>query len=102
MESNEDEGVCYPQPVTIEDRVGIVHDFVQRCDYRIPIAIDPIGNPANEIYAGWPERLYIVGEDGAIAYKGKTGPFGYHPEEVAAWLVEHFPPAESEGEPAAR
>jgi hypothetical protein len=49
-----------------------------------------MGNPADGIYAGWPERLYIVDEHGIIAYKGKTGPFGYHPEEVEAWLAKRF------------
>jgi hypothetical protein len=85
--------VCYAQPVTFDDRVRIARDFVQRCGYEVPIAIDRIDNPANEIYAGWPERLYVVDQDGTIAYKGKTGPFGYHPEELAAWLIKRFPPA---------
>lgn len=93
MDSNEEEGVCYAQPVTLDDRLRIARDFVQRCAYEIPIAIDRIDNPANELYAGWPERFYIVDETGTIAYKGKTGPFGYHPEEVAAWLMKRFPPA---------
>ena len=26
-----------------------------------------------------------------IVYKGKPGPFGYHPEEVEAWLAKRFP-----------
>ena len=28
---------------------------------------------------------------GKIVYKGKPGPFGYHPEEVEAWLANRFP-----------
>ena len=90
MTANEREDVCYPQPRTLEQRVKIANDFVHRFRYRIPIAVDPIGNPADKIYAGWPERLYVVDESGVIAYKGKTGPFGYHPEEVEAWLARHF------------
>jgi peroxiredoxin len=35
----------------------------------------------------------IIDEQGRVAYKGKPGPFGYHPEEVAAWLALHFPKA---------
>jgi len=93
MDSNEEEGVCYPQPVTLDDRVRIASDFVKRCDYEIPIAIDPVDNPANQLYAGWPERFYIIDADGTIAYKGKTGPFGYFPDAVAAWLMSRFPRA---------
>ena len=46
--------------------------------------------PANEVYAGWPERFYIIDTDGSIAYKGEPGPFGYHPEEVEEWLKKRF------------
>jgi hypothetical protein len=93
MDSNEKEGVCYAQPVTLDDRLRIARDFVRTCEYEIPIAVDPVDNPANELYAGWPERFYIVDEQGTIAYKGETGPFGYHPDAVAAWLMGRFPRA---------
>ncbi len=91
MDSNEEQGVCYRQPVTFEDRLAIARDFVRSSDYEIPLAIDRLDNAANELYAGWPERFYVI-ERGTIAYKGATGPFGYHPDEVAAWLMRRFPP----------
>jgi type I thyroxine 5'-deiodinase len=86
MTSNEKEGVCYKQPRSLPERVAIANDFVKRFGYGISLLVDPMDNPANLLYAGWPERFYIVGVDGRIAYKGKPGPFGYHPEEVEAWL----------------
>ena len=91
MDSNVDEGVCYPQPTTSEQRIKIANDFVKRFSYGMPLFIDPIENPANAAYSGWPERFYIVDESGTIVYKGKPGPFGYHPEEVEAWLAKRFP-----------
>ncbi len=90
MDSNEKEGVCYPQPKTTEARVRIAGDFVERFHYEIPLFVDPIDDRANAAYAGWPERLYVVDETGTIVYKGKPGPFGYHPEDVEAWLKERF------------
>lgn len=90
MESNETEGVCYKQPKTLEDRLAIANDFVERVDYDIPLLVDGIANRADELYAGWPERLYVVDENGTIVYKGEPGPFGYHPEEVEAWLQRRF------------
>jgi type I thyroxine 5'-deiodinase len=90
MDSNEREGVCYPQPRTLADRLAIANDFVRRNEYRIPVLVDLADNRADELYAGWPERFYIVGADGRIAYKGEPGPFGFHPEEVEAWLAERF------------
>ena len=47
MESNERDDVCYPQPKSTADRVRIANEFVRRFGYEIPIAVDPIGNPAN-------------------------------------------------------
>ena len=86
MDSNETEGVCYAQPKDLAQRLAIARDFVSREGYEIPLVVDRMENPADEVYAGWPERLYVVGADGKIAYKGKTGPFGYEPDEVDAWL----------------
>ena len=91
MSSNEKDGVCYPQPRTLADRVAIARDFVERSEYTIPMLVDSIENTADELYAGWPERFYIVDEKGIIAYKGATGPFGFEPEEVEAWLATRFP-----------
>lgn len=91
MDSNEKEGVCYPQPKTLEQRLAIANDFVRRFQYPIPLYVDPMDNPANRLYAGWPERLYVIDEGGKIVYKGEPGPFGFHPEEVEAWLQERFP-----------
>jgi type I thyroxine 5'-deiodinase len=91
MDANEKEDVCYPQPRTLADRVAIANDFVKRFHYDVPIAVDDMGNAAESAYAAWPERLYVVDENGKIAFKGKPGPFGYHPEEVEAWLGKRFP-----------
>jgi hypothetical protein len=91
MDSNEKDGVCYRQPRTTAARVAIASDFKSRFHYELPLLVDPIENPADNSYAGWPERFYIISADGLIAYKGETGPFGFHPEEVEAWLKERFP-----------
>ena len=91
MDENETEDVCYPQPKTTEQRLAIANDFVERFDFPIPVLVDPIENPVNRVYAGWPERLYVIDEQGKIAYKGATGPYGFHPEEVEAWLAKRFP-----------
>jgi hypothetical protein len=78
--------VCYLQPRTLKDRIAIVNDFVKRFDFRIPIAVDPMDNPAMIAYTAWPERLYVIGPDGRVAYKGDPGPWGVDPEQVAAHL----------------
>ena len=41
-------------------------------------------------YGAWPDRLYLVGRDGRIAFQGGTGPFGFLPEELEAAIEEEL------------
>jgi len=90
MDSNVEQNVCYKQPKTTAQRVAIANDFTERFKFPIPILVDSIENHANAVYAGWPERIYVLDEQRKIVYKGEPGPFGYHPEEVEAWLGKRF------------
>jgi len=93
MDVNLKEEVCYVQPKTTAQRVAIANDFSRRFKFPLPLAVDDISNPAEQAFAAWPERLYVIGEDGKIVYKGGLGPFDYKPEEVRAWLEARFPSA---------
>ncbi len=90
MPQNVKEDVCYPQPHSLEARVAIANDFVRRFQYPIPMGVDGMDDRAMKLYAAWPERIYIIDEDGKIAYKGGIGPAGYQPEEMQAWLEKRF------------
>jgi len=89
MDANEKEDVCYRQPRTLEERVLIANDFVKRFNYPIPLAIDTMDDKTEKVYAGWPERFYIVDRSGTIVYKGEPGPFGFRPDEVETWLAKN-------------
>lgn len=52
----------------------------------VPTVIDQDDNLVNRAYAGWPDRMYVVGKDGRIAYQGGPGPAGFKPAEVETWL----------------
>lgn len=91
MDVNLKEDVCYVQPKTLEQRVAIANDFSRRFKYPLPLAVDTMDNAAEQAFAAWPERLYVIGEDGKIVYQGGLGPFDYKPEEVRAWLEARFP-----------
>ena len=36
------------------------------------------------------DRLYLVGRDGRIAYRGGEGPFGFKPNELGAAIEHHL------------
>jgi Iodothyronine deiodinase len=103
MRSNakEKDNVCYAQPKTIADRVAIANDFTKRFKYTVPFGIDEMSNAANDAYAAWPERLYIIDENGKVAYKGGNGPFKYDPKEVRAWLAARYGEVKRPAPPAA-
>ena len=37
-------------------------------------------NSVNKAYSAQPDRLYLVGKDGTIAYAGEKGPRGFDPD----------------------
>lgn len=86
MESNRKDGFVYKQPRTTEERVKLARLLLERLNYRLPLALDPIEGPAGKAYAAWPERIYVIEKGGRIAYKSEPGPFGFKPEKAEASL----------------
>jgi hypothetical protein len=90
MKSNIKDEVCYAQPRSLSDRLAIANDFIKRYHYPVPFGVDDMNNAANDAYAAWPERLYILDEQGNVAYRGGNGPFAYDPKEVRQWLAARY------------
>ena len=93
--ANEKKGVCYLQPTNLQQRTAIANDFVERYSYAMPLVVDSMENTVEEAYAAWPERLYVVDENGRVAYKGGVGPFGFKPDELDSWLGQRLRAADS-------
>ena len=74
------------QTDTAADRSANAAVCVAALKLSVPTVIDGADNKVNAAYAGWPDRLYVVGPDGKVAYKGGPGPAGFKPAEVEAWL----------------
>jgi hypothetical protein len=90
MKSNVKDDVCYAQPKTLEQRVAIANDFTKRFKFPLPFGVDDMSNAADNAYAAWPERIYIIDESGHIAYRGGMGPFNYKPAEAREWLAVRY------------
>jgi hypothetical protein len=87
MDSNIQDGYVFKQPKTDDERKSAAKILVERLKYRMPVAIDPIDGRAEKAFAAWPERIYIVGRDGKVVYKGDMGPFGFKPERAEEKLA---------------
>lgn len=87
MEDNREDEIVFTQPTTFEERQALAKVLVERLQYRLPVAVDGIENPAERAFSAWPERIYVVGRGGRILYKGGMGPFGFKPEEAEEALA---------------
>jgi len=69
-------------PQTIEERREVAGMCEAGLQYGIRTYVDEMDDAVMTAYAAWPERLYLVGQDGRIAYAGGRGPFGFKPVEL--------------------
>ncbi len=76
------------QTDTFEDRSATAQVCSASLKLSIPTLVDKEDNKVNAAYAGWPDRMAVVGVDGKIAYYGGKGPGGFKPNEVEQWLKE--------------
>jgi len=97
MDSNRQEQIVFRQPTTFEQRQALAKILVGRLKYRSPVAIDGMDNAADKAFAGWPERIYVVGRGGRVVFKGDMGPFGFKPEEAQKSLAEYLASSSSKG-----
>jgi peroxiredoxin len=55
----------------------------------MPIAVDSIDNKVGKAYAGWPNRMVVVGTDGRVIYASPPSPRGTDAQRLRAWLEEN-------------
>lgn len=90
MPPNDQEGVLFAQPKTMAARHDVARQCCDKLSLTMPTVVDTIDNRVDESYAAWPERVFIVGRDGRIAYAGGQGPFGFKPAEADEWLKKNL------------
>ena len=59
-----------------------------------PVLLDDVDDAVALAYGGWPDRLYLIGRDGRVAFQGEPGPDGFKPEELAAAIESELGSAE--------
>ena len=56
----------------------------------IPALVDDVDDAVGTAYAAHPDRMYLVGRDGRIAFRGGPGPMGFDPEQLDAAIREEL------------
>ena len=78
---NLDENVIFEQPETADERAEVAAACMLRYNFSFPMLLDGMDNDAEHKYQSWPDRLYIIGGDGKIAYRGGMGPLYFDVDE---------------------
>jgi hypothetical protein len=87
MASNERVGVTAAQPKSLAERAAVAQQCMARIKPTIPWLVDDIDDATGHAYSGMPARLYVIGLDGKVVYKGGRGPFGFKSGEMEQALV---------------
>jgi hypothetical protein len=86
LEANREAGIALVDPVSLNERAAAADACAVRLETGIPILVDDVDDAVALAYGGWPDRLYLVGRDGRIAFQGDEGPDGFEPAKLAAAL----------------
>jgi len=85
-------GLAVREPTTDEERSEVASMCASNLRMEMPMVVDGIDNAVASAYGGWPDRLYLIRQDGRIAYQGGEGPFGFKPEDLARAIVRELAP----------
>jgi hypothetical protein len=82
LPENRRSGLAVHEPTSDEERRGVASACATNLRLQMPMIVDEVDNAVASAYGGWPDRLYLVGRDGRIAFQGGEGPFGFKPDEL--------------------
>jgi hypothetical protein len=72
-------------PLLLSERLEVAKVCMSKLALEpIPALVDGMDDAVNAAYEAWPDRLYLVGKDGRIAFRGDPGPAGFQPGELEA------------------
>ncbi|MCP5087651.1 MAG: hypothetical protein GY952_12710 [Rhodobacteraceae bacterium] len=97
LDMNEKMDISYPKPQTIEDRIAIAKRAKDELmDEDAVVYVDgPEKNAVNKAYTAVPIRICAIDAKGDLVFRSEgSGPFGYKPEELSAFLEKKLGPRE--------
>ena len=76
--------------MTLAARSDIAQVCSLKLDLPIPTLLDDMENSTDRKYYALPDRLYLIGRDGRVAYRGGPGPFGFVASELERAIEEYL------------
>ncbi len=93
VKENPHDGVLVRQHQSMEERVEVGQTCMVKLALELPALVDEMDDAVARAYAAMPERLYLIGRDGRVAYKGGMGPMFFRPKEWEAAIEGYLEPA---------
>jgi hypothetical protein len=75
-----------PQAANLATRIDFAATCQRTAQVAMPIAIDSIDNKVGRAYAGWPNRMVVVGIDGRVIFASDPSPGGTNSQRLRTWL----------------
>ena len=82
MESNIRDQVVFASPKSEDERAFVAGACVRKLGIKFPAVLDEFGNSTEQAYSGWPDRIYLIDQQGRVVFKTKPGPFGFKPDDL--------------------
>ena len=82
LSSNRGQGIAVTDPVSDDERSRVATVCSLQLDIRMPVLLDAVTDRVARAYGAWPDRLYLIGRDGRVAWQGGRGPSGFKPDEL--------------------
>ncbi len=86
VESNINESILLRQHQSYEERAEAAQSCTIGLHISLPTLVEEMDNAIDEAYGAAPERLYLIGKDGRVVYRGGAGPHFFDLDELDAAL----------------
>jgi hypothetical protein len=91
VDDNLEDDVLVASTKNMDERVAVAGVCLTKLGIKLPALVDEADNRVEQLYTGWPDRLYVIDREGKVSYKSAAGPFGFKPSEVETALEELVP-----------
>jgi hypothetical protein len=76
---NRTDDIALDDPTTTAERADVAESCALRLEIQMPVVVDEIDDAVARAYGALPDRLYLIGRGGHVAFQGDRGPFGFQP-----------------------
>lgn len=87
---NRDEDIRVHDPASDAERMEVATTCAIRLSIEMPVVVDDVSDAVASAYGAMPDRLYLIGKGGRVAFQGERGPFGFQPEALAAAIEKEL------------